>query len=213
MKIISLIISIMVLITNAYAQEFETLITRDKDSTTSYLGYGGPLLGATQINKELGLTIGGKGGVVINKKYAFGGIGFGMVNEPQFTGNNLSGNTNVPLQMSFGAGGVFFEYVFNIENLIHFSIPINIMAGGINIYDSKTEIEVESSAFFIIEPGINIDLNVSKHYIQSLYISYRQVLGSSLVNLDDKNISGLNIGLIFKFGYYKIRVGTKTSNI
>ena len=115
--------------------------------------------------------------------------------------------------MSYGAGGVFFEYVFNIENLIHFSIPLNIMAGGINIYDSKTEIEIESSAFFIIEPGINIDLNVSKHYIQSLYISYRQVLGSSLVNLDDKNISGLNIGLIFKFGYYKIRAETKTSNI
>lgn len=47
------------------------------------------------------------------------------------------------------------------------------MAGSINIYDSKAKIEIESSAFFIIEPGINIDLNVSKHYAQSLYISYR----------------------------------------
>lgn len=202
MKKICLIISLIVLMANGYAQEIETLITKDRQSTTSYFGYGGPLLGATQINNVLGITIGGIGGVVVNKKYAFGGIGFGMLISPEFTGNNLSGNTDAQLQMSYGAGGVFFEYVFNIENLIHFSIPINIMVGGINIYDDKAEIEIESSAFFIIEPGINMNLNVSKHYTQSLYISYRQALGSSLINLDDKNISGLNIGLIFKFGYY-----------
>jgi len=201
MKKISLIISLIVLMANGYAQEIETLMIRDRQSKISYSGFGGPLLGVTQINKELGLTIGGKGGVVVNKKYAFGGIGFGMVNSPEFTGNNLSGNTNAQLQMSYGAGGVFFEYIFNIENLIHFSIPVNIMAGGIHIYDDNAETEIESSAFFIIEPGINIDLNVSKHYTQSLYISYRQALGSSLINLDDKNISGLNIGLIFKFGF------------
>jgi hypothetical protein len=202
MKKTSLIISLIILMANGYAQEIETLMTKDRQSTTSYIGYGGPLLGTTQINKELGLTIGGRGGVVVNKKYAFGGIGFGMVNSPEFTGNNLSDNTNVQLQMSYGAGGVFIEYIFNIENLIHFSIPLNIMAGRINIYDKKAETEIESSAFFIIEPGINIDLNVSKHYTQSLYMSYRQALGSSLINLDDKNISGLNIGLIFKFGYH-----------
>jgi hypothetical protein len=199
MKKVSLIISLIVLITNGYAQEIETLITKDRRSTTSYSGFGGPLLGATQINKELGLFIGGKGGVVVNKKYAFGGIGYGMVNSPEFTGNNLSGNTNAQLQMSYGAGGVFFEYIFNIENLVHFSFPLNIMAGGINIYDNNTETEIESSALFIIEPGININLNVSEHYTQSLYISYRQALGSSLINLNNKDISGLNIGLIFKF--------------
>lgn len=199
MKKVSLIISLIVLMANGYAQEIETLITKDRQSTTSYIGFGGPLLGATQINKDLGVFIGGKGGVVVNKKVALGGIGFGMVNSPDFTGNNLSGNTDAQLQMSYGAGGVFFEYVFNIENLIHFSIPINIMAGGIHIYDDNAETEIESSALFIIEPGINIDINVSKHYTQSLYISYRQALGSSLINLDDKNISRLNIGLIFKF--------------
>ncbi len=102
--------------------------------------------------------------------------------------------------MSHGAGGVFFEYIFNFENIVHFSIPINIMAGGINIYENNMETEIESSAIFIFEPGINIDLRVSKHYTQSLYLSYKQALGVSLINIEDKNISGLNIGLIFKFG-------------
>ena len=89
MKKISLMISLIVLMANGYVQEIETLMTKDRQSTTSYSGYGGPLIGATQINNELGLTIGGQGGVVVNNKFAFGGIGFGMVNSPEITGNNL----------------------------------------------------------------------------------------------------------------------------
>jgi len=176
MKKVSLVITLIVLVAYGYSQEIETLIPNDKQSETSYSGFGGPLVGVTQINNELGIIIGGKGGIVFNDQYAFGGIGFGMVNRPGFTGDNLSDNTNAQLQMSYGAGGVFFEYIFSINNLIQFSIPLNIMAGGININDRNTEAEIESSAFFIIEPGINIDLNISKNYTQSLYISYRHAL-------------------------------------
>ena len=64
--------------------------------------------------------------------------------------------------MSFGAGGVYFEYIFNFGDIIEFSIPLNLMAGGIKIKESGMETEIESSAFFIIEPGINIDFHVSE---------------------------------------------------
>jgi len=199
MKKVYFLLSLIVLTASIQAQETETLLNTEQQSVVSYSGYGGPLLLATGINNEFGFCIGGKGGAVFKEKLVFGGIGFGMVNTLEFTGNNLSDNLNTPLEMSFGAGGVFFEYIFNFGDLIEFSIPLNLMAGGIKINESGMETEIESSAFFIIEPGINIDFNVSDFYTQSFFISYRQAIGSSLINLDDNNISGLNAGLMFKF--------------
>jgi len=199
MKKVYSILSLIVLTASILAQETEILLNTEQQSEVSYSGYGGPLMLATGINNEFGFCIGGKGGAVFNEKLVFGGIGFGMVNTPKFTGNNLSDDLNTPLEMSFGAGGIFLEYIFNFGDRIVFSIPLNIMAGGIKIKESGMETEIESSAFLIIEPGINIDFHVSDFYTQSLFISYRQAIGSSLTNLEDENISGMNVGLIFKF--------------
>ncbi len=200
MKKAFIIISITLIVTNIQAQETKTLLGTDRPSVTSISGYGGPLIFATQMNDELELSIGGKGGAVFNRKFALGGIGFWKINTPGVSGNNLSDNVNAPLQMSYGAGGVFLEYILNSGGLIGFSIPLNLMAGAINIYNYNTEAEIESSSFFIIEPGISIDLHVSNSYTQSLCISYRQAIGSSLINLEDEDISGLNVGLVFNFG-------------
>lgn len=200
MKKVYLIIAILVLMVNIQAQETTTIEAIDQQTETSYFGFGGPMVSATLLNQDLGFTIGGKGGAIFNETLAFGGLGFGTVNSPGFTGDNLTGNTSAPLEMSYGAGGVFFEYIFNFGDRIQFSIPLNLMAGGVSVYESSTETEVESTALFIIEPGINIDLNISDNYTQSFFISYRQVIGSSLINLNDSHISGLNVGLLFKFG-------------
>jgi hypothetical protein len=191
MKKVGLMIVFAVLTSNVFTQE--AAIKR-------HTGFGGPLFSATAINENLGLIIGGKGGAVFGEKLAFGGLGFGMVNAPGFRGNDLSENTDAELQMSFGAGGVFFEYILNYGDPIQLSVPVNIMAGRVGVYESGSKTEIESSACFIIEPGINIDFKVSTYYTQSLFISYRQALGSSLINLDDAAISGLNVGLIFTFG-------------
>lgn len=105
--------------------------------------------------------------------------------------------------MSYGVGGIFVEYILKPESPIHFSIPVNFMAGGISIEDATSDgSEVESSKIFAIEPGINLEFNVSKSFIPALSLSYRQIFGSSLENLSNQDISGVNIGLIFKFGSY-----------
>lgn len=104
--------------------------------------------------------------------------------------------------MSCGAGGVFFEYILNSGSLIEFSIPINLMAGGINIYEYNTKTEIESSAFFIIEPGISIDINVSDNYTQSLFISYRLPLIFNIkgpLNFEAPSISDMESNTVSKW--------------
>jgi len=88
------------------------------------------------------------------------------VSSKDFIGDNLKDNENASLSLSYGAGGIFVEYIFKLESPIHFSIPVNFMAGGISIEDATSDdSEIESSGIFIIEPGINLEFNVSKSFI------------------------------------------------
>jgi len=200
MKEVYLLISLVMLSAGLQAQETQTLLNTAEQSKVSYTVFGGPLAFATDINNALGICIGGKGGAIINESLAFGGLGFGMANPLEFAGSNLSDEENTPLEMTFGAGGLFFEYIFNYGDRIEISVPLNLMAGGIHVNEPGSVSKVESSTFFIVEPGINIDVKISEFYSQSFFVSYRQAIGSSLINVDAAGISGLNVGLMFKFG-------------
>ena len=200
MKKFNLIILVLALSTIGFSQEIRTLTS--SDTLKTFGGYGGPLIETTQINNDWGVLFGGKGGFIVNRKFAFGGIGMALLNNPDFTGSSQSESTDVPLQLSYATGGVFFEYIFNLESPVHISIPLNIMGGGVTINEENTNNEIESSGMFVIQPGINLEFNVTKHFIPAFYVTYRQVLGTSLENLNNKDLSGLSIGLLLKFGAF-----------
>ena len=203
MKKIRLVIMLLAISAYAYSQETKTIYTKDPFSGINSIGYfGGPFVSATQINNDWGLMIGGKGGAIINNSLAFGATGMGIISNTTSNCGNYSDIMDAPLQIGMRGVGIIVEYVFNYENLAHFSIPLNIMGGVIDVKDKNLGVKIESSAIFIIEPGLNLELNISRYFISSVNISYRQIIGSSLKNFDDKVISGINIGLIFKFGYY-----------
>lgn len=186
-----------------FSQEIKTLSSNGGLKTKTFGGYGGSLIQLSNINNDWGIIIGGKGGVVINRRFAFGGIGKSLVNSIDFLGDDLNGNENASLSLSYGAGGIFVEYISKLESPIHFSIPVNFMGGGVSVEDATSDdSEIESSGIFVIEPGINLEFNVSKYFIPGISLSYRQVFGSSLVNLSDQDISGVSIGLMFKFGNF-----------
>ena len=201
MKLKSTIIIALVFLTiSSYAQEMKTLFIEYKSKTNTYGGYGGPLMNSIHMNGEWGMVMGGKGGVIINHKIAFGGVGMGLVSNTTFVENGPEVNTNEILNLDFGAGGIFVEYFFMLDSPVRFSIPLNIMTGGVSINDVNTYTEKESSYVFILEPGINMEFNVANQFIPAINISYRQAIGSSLVNISNKDLSGFSIGLIFKFG-------------
>lgn len=198
-----LIIALMAFSTFGFSQEIRTLTSNNGTETKTIGGYGGPLIQASNINNDWGIVIGGKGGFIVNRKFAMGGIGKALVSTNNFVGDDLNGNENASLNMSYGVGGIFFEYIVKLESPIHFTIPLNIMGGGVTVEDANSEdSEIESSGMFVIEPGINVELNVSQNFIPAINLSYRQAFGSSLENLSDQDISGVNIGLIFKFGSF-----------
>jgi len=200
MKTIILMIAMMAFSSFGFSQETRTLFSNDGTNPKTKGGYGAPFIQVPNINSDWGIIIGGKGGVVLNRKFALGGIGYGLVHSSDFLGDDLNGDINASLNLNHGAGGLFVEYIHKSESPIHFSIPVNIMAGRISVNDATSETEIESSGVFIIEPGINLDFNFSKSFTPALNLSYRLAVGSSLENLSNSDVSGVNIGLIFKFG-------------
>ncbi len=200
MKKTVLITAMMLLIMISYSQEINTMFSDDSKSNKTMGGYGGPLIEATQINQEWGLFVGGKGGVIINRRFAVGGIGMALVSDHSIVGGNLSEDNPTPLTLNYAAGGAFFEYIFKLDRPVHFSVPLNLMLGGVSVLENKSAIE--SSYIFVFVPDVSIALYFANFFIQAINISYRQVFGSSLEAIGNQDLSGINIGLIFKFGNF-----------
>ena len=203
MKVKILIIALMAFSAYGFSQEIGTIFSDGGSKSASFGGYGGPLAEVLNINNDWGVVMGGKGGVVINRKFAVGGIGKVLVSSIDFIGDDLIDNENSALTLSYAVGGIFAEYLIDLESPVHFSIPVNFMGGGVTVKDGNSEdIEIESSGIFVIEPGISLEFNVSKTFIPAVNLSYRQVLGSSLVNMNEQDLSGLSFGLTLKFGSF-----------
>ncbi|PJB14065.1 MAG: hypothetical protein CO118_10695 [Flavobacteriales bacterium CG_4_9_14_3_um_filter_32_8] len=214
MKNFGLVILLFVLTTCSYAQEMRTIIRKDSTKTFTLGGYGEPFAGATQLNKDWGIMIGIKGGMVINRHFAFGPVAKVYAGLWEFQGNNLNYNDSANLELYMGSIGFFMEYSIKMESPIHISIPVNIMIGGVQINEDMgagdvtfDEMEnnvynIESSGLVIIEPGVNIDFNVAKFFIPNIKVGYRLAMGTQLVNVSNQDLSGIYFGLGLKFGKF-----------
>lgn len=182
-------------------QEIRTLFDNDKKTTLG--GFGTPIFGIGHFDNQWSSVIGGKGGVIINRKLALGLVGMGKTgsNSIKDPSNNFDN-----LHFSYGAGGLFVEYLMGATNPIHLSFPINLMAGHTEVkqkMNHANDIGIESSSLYVIEPGINVEFNVSRYFVPSLQVSYRKIiLNKELEILNESDLSGAYIGLNFKFGKF-----------
>ena len=210
MKKISLVLLLAFLTTFSYSQEINTLVKRDTSQPFILGFYGEPFVGATQLNNDWGIMIGLKGGMTMNRHFGFGPIAKVNIGLWEFKGNNLNFNDSANLELYMGSVGLLLEYNFKMKKKIHFSIPVNIMIGGVGIKEDAgfakdsdaAPLDVESAGVFIIEPELNIEFNVAKFFIPNLKVGYRAVFGSQLVNVTDQELSGIYFGLGLKFGKF-----------
>ena len=191
-----MIILFFVLLFNQLAAQDETLFTGDIESGR----YVSLLSQIGQINNETGIFVGGQGGWIINHRFVIGGRAYGLVNEV-----DISDFQN--LILDFGCGGLFLEYIISSNKLLHLSVQSMIGAGGVRfaVKDYKTNhdhFEYSNDRFFVVEPGINLILNIHKKFRLGGGITYRHISGVEYENLSDSNLSGLSAQLFLKFGKF-----------
>lgn len=210
MKKTALITMLALTVNVSFSQEMKTLFSQDTSKKgDSYGGYGAPFVGYTEYRDGSSATIvGGKGGVIKNHTFVFGGVGTAIIGNKNYTYNVMipkigsaatandsaaTKNTNI----SMGYGGIFVEYILNYSNPIHISFPLNIQVGGVLAGSKNGDMKVKSSSIFVIEPGINFEFNFYKNFIPGINIGYRYVDGTY-----SKELSGAYASLLFKFGKF-----------
>jgi hypothetical protein len=195
MKNLIIILLAVVLSYPLMAQE-ETLFSGKIESG----GYGGPLLKIGQINGKTGIFMGGQGGWIINHRLVLGGKGYALVNDVE-----IEGAQN--LKLEFGCGGGLLEYIFSSSKLVHFSIQSMIGAGGVRYAVKKpdeehSDVNYDDDAFFVVEPGINLILNVTKNFRIGAGATYRYVNGVEYESLSNSDLSGVSAQVFLKFGAF-----------
>ncbi len=194
-----------------YVLNQETLLS----GKIAHGGFGGPVVKGTYMDEEYELLIGGRLGYIIDHKFCIGLGGYGMVTNHVVREHAVSDST---IQIYMGYGGLDLEYRFNPKDLVNFSVTTLVGAGGASLKyhdpdkdwddddDDDDDDDIDSDAFFVLEPGVNVMVNVARYFKCGIGASYRYINGvefdTSLVDIDDKDLSGFSIMLNFEGGFF-----------
>lgn len=187
-------------------EEVKSLLSKDNDLN----GFGAVDLKVSDFLDERGLIVGAYGGFIINRRYLLGIAGYGLVTNVQFQGTVPTQTESKTLNLHGGYGGVLIGGTIAHKELIHISIPIVLGAGSFEVVDkdffnnnpADSEFTIENSVFFVMEPGLQVEFNITKYFRLAAGATYRYVSGTELENVADEEVSGTTATLSFRFGRF-----------
>ncbi len=173
--------------------------------------YAGLTFGYSPIENMDAYLSGARLAWVFNHSFAFGIAGNAFVNDLDMYHDLPEGE----YYLTGGYGGFFFEPIFFGKSPIHFSVPIILGAGGIYAWNEYYYIDPwdtrhynyndDWDAFFVVEPGLQIDFNVVRFMQLSLGASYRFTDDIEMSVSDEFNVGKDALRDIS--GYFTIKFG------
>lgn len=169
------------------------------------------------VRDNINLILGGQAAVIFNEHAYVGVAGYGLSTREKFNGLDArlpetDPNRDIRMDLSgFGYGGILLGYTVSPNSLVHIDFPVLIGAGGVDLTDDNITISnndftlkpsIESSAFFVAEPGLNIEINMARFFKMGIGGGYRYIYGTDLVNLSDSDLSGWTANVSLKFGKF-----------
>ncbi len=159
-------------------------------------GFGAPVFKLTQIHGGLAGMSGGRGGWIINHRFVVGGAGYGL--QPGIHTGYTSSGLRPDLQM--GYGGLDLGYVDRSNRIVHMSGDVLVGAGAVSYQDHMDG--APSSQFTVVEPAVDLELNVSRWFRIAAGGSYRFISGVSIPDVSASDLRGVAGTLAFKFGKF-----------
>lgn len=167
----------------------------------SYTGY-------TQINNTPSILLGGR-----VMYYPFMSFGVGVGGNAFLTRGFFNQELNKDIRLEGGYGGLAIEYTLFPQSNIHLNIPVTIGGGGFTYVDADNPVgavnPAGSQAFFSLEVGAELEINVAKFMKIGFGASYRSVSGTSLLNQSNQQeiisasvLDGMSYGIVLKFGRF-----------
>ncbi len=171
-----LITTFMVSSAGIFAQEQDTTQTLFK-SSVKVSELWTPEVKLNSIQGDIGTLIGFYGGALINRSFLIG----------------ISGGVNLGHpRVNYGYFGGIVQFIYKPANLLHPSVQLMLAYGSTKDYENpKSGLldnfwNISGAHFFVMEPGMNLELNLSARLTLVAGASYRYVTG---LNENDENVS------------------------
>jgi hypothetical protein len=187
--------------------EYRTIFNKKENQKTDHGGYGAFGVGYTMIDGKNAILLNFRGAWVINHNIALGFSGSSFFNNLEKT---QSSNEEF---LGGGYGGFYIEPILFSNSPIHLTFPIIIGGGAIstipqNYWDwDSGNYPYEYDAFFFVEPGVELELNMVKFFRIGVGASYRFTNGV-ILNYSDGGavptdaLDAFNFYVNFKFGKF-----------
>ncbi|TVR31257.1 MAG: hypothetical protein EA390_06780 [Balneolaceae bacterium] len=182
------------------AQETQTLFSNDID----HGGFGAPVFGVTFVNGQATYLRGLRGAWVINfpgeHSVHIGLARYRTQSDFDATGWTIS-NISTP-EMRTNYGGFELEYVNRSHRLFHYSIQTLVGSGNVRFRDRDLDLNRTSDSYFVLQPGVNLNLNITHWFRLSGGLFYRYAGGVNLEGTGDSELSGITSFVGLRFGKF-----------
>lgn len=199
-SILITILSVFIFQTAANAQESETLF----DGDIRHGGFGALVFGATSVNGQFTYFRGTRGAWVINlnDEHAIhlGLAGYRTANDFEASRWDIP-EVNEP-ELKTNYGGFEIEYVNRSQNLFHFSVQALIGSGNVRYDNRNIELDTRSDHYFVLQPGVNLNMNVTNWFRISGGLNYRYTGGVNLEGTSNSGLSGIATFFALRFGKF-----------
>jgi hypothetical protein len=190
------------------SQDIKTLFSKG----AKIRGYGALDVKYSEVHKDNSMLVGAHGGIIVNQHFILGLGAYGLSSVNRFDGID----PNEELYLYGGYGGLIIGYTIAPKEVIHISFPILIAGGGFQVSDKnyfneigqndeiRLDHQIERSTALVIEPGVEVEINITKFCRLGLGGSYRMVNGVSLAKNDitDSDLSNWSTHASLKFGKF-----------
>jgi len=171
-------------------------------------GYGSIAVRYTELDDRDAFVFGARAGIIMGHMMTLGLGGSGFFNDVHY-----DPVLEQDISYAGGYGGFFFEPIIMPKYPVHISFPILIGAGGVAVVSVDDEDNWNdnykseaSDAFMVIEPGVEVELNVTRFFRFCVGAYYRY---TSDVDIEDPTFNvptdimrGFSGGVTFKFGKF-----------
>lgn len=161
-----------------------------------------PSITFTELNKSPSFGLGLRAGWIFNHSFSLG-IGGNLF----FT--NIKANSSDTINYGMGYLGVIVEYIFKSKESLHVTMSTLIGGGIIGPWQSyngyccgyssgRFITSANSDGFLVLEPGIDLLMNISWLIQVGAGVSYRIVSGIEKYGFSNPDLSGFSLNLIFQ---------------
>lgn len=212
MKFITTLIIALLFSLFTNAQEIVSEKSEDEVKTVfgnifSYGGYGGLSYHYGIIEERNTFLNGGRAAWLVNHSLGIGFAGYAFKTKSK----NDDHLGNIRFRYSGGYGGVLIEPIIASKSMIHLTFPVIIGGGGIGYKERNTNSDdyiEDRTAYYMVEPGLEIEINIVKFFRISIGAYYRFTSDVKLKYKDGYPISDNDIlndfscGVNLKFGRF-----------